>query len=146
MEVVLSAEQWDQDPPECPECARRARGEPAPQMHQEFKPPAITGSHRARAVRLAEDIASNDYGVANMSIAGRQGERNKVRYKDQSDGVRPAAWTGPNAREYQMSKDVLEAAVKLGRANRLQHGTGLDTIKQMPDLIANSKRISHKIW
>jgi hypothetical protein len=145
MDVVLSAEQWDQEPPECPECARRARGG-APQMHQEFKPPAITGSVRSRAVKLAEDIAANDYGVSNMSIAGRQGERNKVRYKDQSDGVRPAAWTGPNAREYQMSKEVLEAAVQLGRANRLKNGTGLDTIQQMPDLIANSKRMSHKIW
>lgn len=145
MDVVLSADEWDKEPPECPECAKRAARPPT--MHQEFKPPGIIGSPRSRAVRLAEEIASEDYGVANMTIAGRQGERNKVRYKDQSDGVRPAAWTGPNAQQYAMSKQVLEQAVALGRENRIKHGTGLDTIQQaMPDLIANSKRLSHKIW
>jgi putative FmdB family regulatory protein len=148
MDVVLRAEDWDAEPPECPECQRR-------QMRQEFKPVSVrTGmaSHRARAVALAEDIASKDYGVGNMVAARREGDVPKVRYKDDTGEVQKAGWSGPSAREYQVGREALETAVALGRANRLKHGNGLDVLQStlksgdMPDLIENSKRLSHRIW
>jgi hypothetical protein len=130
-------EQWDSPPPDCPACAER-------QMQQEFKPVAIGGSISARANAAAEDIAANDYHVADMTRE-REGIP-KVRYKDQiAASVPPSTWGGvPHA--------TLEAAIASGRQMRLQFGSGLDVLQSNirngiePDLIANSKRISTKVW
>lgn len=151
MDVVLDASQWDDPPPSCPKCDERDV-EKAQEMQQHFKPPAIGGSNRSKAVRLAEQIASEDYGVANFQAEGKQGHPAKVRYKDQSDQVQRGVWTGPNAAAYQVSQQTLETAVKLGRENRLKHGNGLDILQStlksgdMPDLIEVSKKRSTRIW
>jgi hypothetical protein len=111
-------------------------------MQQDFKPVAIGGSTRAKAVKLAETIAEQDYGVADMFIKGRQGERNKVRYKDQTKGN----WGQINGTA--INNEMLNAAIAIGRQTRLANGgvDGIDMIKQMPDLIAQSKARSMKIW
>jgi hypothetical protein len=145
IEVVLSAEQWDDPPPSCPMCERRA-------MQQEFKPPAITGSPHARAVAIAQDIAEKDYQVANIHAEGRQGGRPKVTYKDSTPGVAPSTWTGPNAKTMQLGQEALETAIAIGRQTRLKHGNGLDILKHtlesgaQPDLIEMSKKKSARIW
>jgi hypothetical protein len=145
LEVVLSAEQWDDPPPSCPMCDRRA-------MNQEFKPPAITGSPRSRAVAIAEDIAEKDYQVANMHAEGRQGGKTKVTYKDSTPGVAPSSWTGPNGKTMQLGQEALETAIAIGRQTRLAHGNGLDILKHnletgvQPDLIEMSKKKSARIW
>jgi hypothetical protein len=106
-------------------------------MRQEFKPPAIIGSHRYKATKLAEDIAEKDYNVADMKVEGYEGVRNKVRYKDQRSD---------SSSSWGINREALEAAAVSGRQMRLQHGSGLDIIKEMPDLIANSKRRSMRVW
>ena len=81
IELTLASEQWDDPAPECPMCAHTA-------MQQQFKPVAITGSPSARAHAIAEDIAANDYHVADMSDDGRKpGGAPKVRYKDQGASI-----------------------------------------------------------
>lgn len=140
IEVVLSQDEWDAPAPWCPMCAER-------NMRQEFKAPAIGGSHRAKAVALAEEIAEQDYGVADMKIEGKEGVRNKVRYKD--DKRLPtdmkAEWKG--------NQEMLESAVALGKEQRLRNGgSGLDVLQSslktgdLPDLIEISKRRSMKVW
>ena len=137
MDVVLSMEQVDDPAPECPACAQRA-------MRQEFRPIAIGGSNSARAHRIAEDIAENDYHVGDMQVGRKEGDTTKVRYKDQNGPVNNSTWTA--------ARDVLETAIAAGRQNRLQHGSGLDVLKAgldsgaQPDLIEASKRRAIKIW
>jgi putative FmdB family regulatory protein len=144
MEAVLDSSQWDDPPPSCPRCDER-------EMAQQFKPVAIGGSVRSKAVALAEKIAAEDYNVANIQTTGKEGLRPKVRYKDEGS-VTPSAWTGPSAQQYQMNKEALETAVRLGRETRLKYGSGLDVLQNalktgaQPDLIANSKKISPRIW
>lgn len=130
MHVTLPFEQWDTPPPNCPACEVRTR--------QEFTPPSIVGSHRSKATAIAEEIAGSDYNVANMKVEGYEGVRNKVRYKDQSASQIPTGWVRPDG--------LLQQAVANGRQMRREHGSALDLIKQEPDLIANSKRISSRIW
>lgn len=95
-----------------------------------------------RAKDLALAIAEQDYGVADMDDEGcRDGGRPGVRYKDdlRSGGSeRSSSWAS--------SREALEAAVAIGRQTRLQHGSALDTIKKMPDLVAESKKRSMRIW
>lgn len=128
MKVTLRSDQWQEPPPACSNCAA--------QTNQQFTPPHIGGSHRARAVKLAEDIAANDYNVADMKLDG-QGGPNKVRYKDANPGA-PSAWG--------INPEALQVAAAAGRQTRLQHGSPLDIIKTMPDYIANSKKISTRVW
>ena len=134
MEVELTADQWDAPPPDCPECAVAT--------YQELKPPAIGGSNRARAVKMAEDIAEKDFGVADFKSDGRQGGRPKVRYKVAN--VPPSTWAAPNAN--------LAHATQLGRESRLKYGSGMDVLKEglksgdVPDMIALSKARSARIW
>lgn len=128
MTVELTATQWDQAPPECPKCAGAT--------YQEFRPPGIGGSIRAKATDLALDIASNDYGVADIQADGKPEGRPKVRFKDQTST--PSSWG--------VHSEALATAVSLGRQTRLQHGSGLDIIKGMPDLIQASKRRSMRVW
>jgi putative FmdB family regulatory protein len=139
MEVTLSAEQWDEPAPDCPACAARA-------MQQQFRPVAITGSPSARAHALAEDIAANDYHVANMGDARKEGDTPNVRYKDQSPSSLPSStWSGVN-------QATLEQAIANGRHTRLNFGSGLDILQSNlksgaePDLIANSKRRAMRVW
>ena len=136
MDVVLSSDDWEAPPPDCPACAAR-------EMRQEFRPVAIGGSNRARAVALAEDIAAKDYNVADMKVEGREGGRPKVRYKDQT-GIAPSSWTSPQG--------VFEQAIAIGRQTRIQHGSGLDVLQHalktgaQPDLIAESRKRAIKVW
>jgi hypothetical protein len=94
-------------------------------------------------VALAEDIAAKDYGIADMQMQRKEGSTPKVRYKDDTrskiSGGGSSGWGGVNP-------EALEAAVAQGRSTRLQHGSALDTIKNMPDYIANSKKLSVKVW
>lgn len=143
LEVTLRADQWQEPPPECPVCADH----PGIQnrMQQEFQPVAIGGSVRARAVKLAEDIAEKDYGVADFKAEGRQGGTANPRYKD-AKIANPSNWTAITGNA-QMAQ-----AMALGRENRQRHGDGLDVLQQalktgdQPDLIELSKRRSMKVW
>ena len=127
--VELRSDQWNEPPPDCPRCADLPLG-------QEFLPPAIGGSTRVKATDMALDIAEKDYGVADIRAAREDGERTQVRYKD----------AGPGASTWGASQGAIEQAVALGRQTRQQHGSSLDIIKTMPDLIAESKKKSARIW
>ena len=135
MTVELTADQWNQDPPECPMCAHRT--------HQEFAVPAIGGSARGKAVSMALDIAERDYGVADIQADGKHGGTPKVRYRDTS---------AENASSWGMHSEALATAVSLGRETRLKHGSGLDVLQAglksgaQPDLIALSKKRSMRVW
>ena len=135
--VTLTPEQVDDPPPECPTCAARSS--------QVFSPVAINGSPRARAARLAEEIAATDYNVADMTgVASttREGDVQKVRYKDSpAGGLRSS-----NSDVWGASREALESAIASGRETRLKYGSSLDAIKDMPDLIEASKRKSMRIW
>jgi hypothetical protein len=135
-------EQVDDPPPPCPACANR-------EMAQEFKPVAIGGSTVGKAVKLAETIAHEDYGVADMQHDTRRGGVPKVRYKDQGTPLQQqqmSSWGAPGA--------LLETAVGVGRQTRLASGgyNGVDVLQKMlkdgtqPDLIEASKRRAMKVW
>lgn len=138
IEVTLTADEWNAPPPSCVACDAR-------EMNQEFKPVSIGGSNRARAVALAEDIAHNDYHVADMQVSGKGiGERPTVRYKDTTAGVTQSSW-GSN-------REILEGAVAIGRETRIRNGgSGLDVLShllktgQQQDLIEVSKRRSIRV-
>jgi hypothetical protein len=139
MEVSLRADQWDAEPPECPQCAQHTR--------QEFHPIAIGGSNRAKAVKIAEDIAEHDYGVADFKAEGREGGRATVRYKDQTiNGVAPSHWNSL------AGNADFQKAMALGRDTRIRFGDGLEILQKnlkdgtQPDLIEASKRRSMKVW
>lgn len=134
-EVSLSSDQWNAEPPDCPRCSE--------QTQQEFRPPAIIGSHLSRATDLAHKIADEDYGVADLRSPSRSGPA--VRYKDQTAEVIPAStWGAANAQ--------FQQAIALGRETRLRHGSGLDILQgalksgAQRDLIADSKRRSIRTW
>lgn len=142
IEVTLSLEQADDPAPECPHCS-------AASMQQEFKPIAIGGSTVGKAVKLAETIAAEDYGVADMTHDTRQGGVPKVRYKDQGNTLQQqqrSQWGAPGV--------ALETAISLGRQTRMANGgySGVDALQKMlkdgtqPDLIALSKQRSMKVW
>jgi hypothetical protein len=141
MDVVLDSSQWDDPPPSCPQCDAREAG-----MQQQFKPVAIGGSTRARAVSIAQDIAANDYKVADIQTYSDGVP--KVRYKDESPRQKPAAWGAASVN----ANATLETAIAIGRETRLKYGNGLDVLQgalasgAQPDLIANSKKQSIKIW
>jgi hypothetical protein len=138
MEVVLSADEWNADPPSCEACDGNTR--------QEFKPPAIGGSVGSRARKLTEDIIANDYGVADVKF-DRRGGVPKVRYKDQSSTQLQSNWGGQIA-------NAVETAVSIGKQTRRENGgfDGLDMLKAnlasgaQPDLIEASKRRAIKVW
>jgi putative FmdB family regulatory protein len=142
IEVTLTMEQVDDPPPECPQCTNQ-------KMAQEFKPIAIGGSTVGKAVRLAETIAAEDYGIADMQHDTRIGGTPKVRYKDQGNDMQRAqvsSWGAPG--------NVLSEAIALGRQTRMANGgySGVDTLQAMlksgeqPDLIEASKRRAMKVW
>jgi hypothetical protein len=143
MEVVLAAEQWDAPPPSCAMCDAR-------EVNQVFRPPAIGGSVRGRAAAIAENIMANDYQVADAKFDNRQGGKPKVRYKDQSANILPAAWQAAQAQ--------LQSAVDIGRAHRATRykegpqGNALDVLEgalksgAQADLIQASKKRAIKVW
>jgi hypothetical protein len=139
LEVTLRFDQWDEPDPVCPECQRR-------NMQQEFVPPRINGSNAAKARAIAEDIAGNDYHVADMQIQNREGNATKVRYKDQS------STTSAQASTWGITQDALSRAVSAGRDTRLRYGNGLDVLQKalqtgdQPDLIAASKKRAIRVW
>jgi hypothetical protein len=111
-------------------------------MQQEFKPIAIGGSDRSKAVKIAEDIMEKDYGVADAKVEGKEGGTPTVRYKDENKG---GSFWG-------IAQDTMAAAITAGRASRLKHGNGLDVLQQNikngvePDLIALSKKRSMRVY
>jgi hypothetical protein len=139
MEVVLAPEEWNAEPPWCPRCAEA-------NMRQEFKAPAIGGSNVFKAAELAQTIAREDYGVADMQSDRRVGGKPKVRYKDDT---RPSE---RNAATWGVAQNALETAIASGRQTRLKHGSGLDVLHQalkdgsQPDLIELSKKRSMRVW
>jgi hypothetical protein len=143
MDVTLTMEQWDAPAPDCPRCASGLR--------QEFKPVALGGSAYARARTLAEDIAHNDYGVADMAWRKDRevAQGTPHRLKDETPQSVAAA-TGSN---WGVTGEALQQAVALGRQVRLNHGgSGLDILQNalkdgtQPDLIEASKRRAMKVW
>jgi hypothetical protein len=80
-----------------------------------------------------------------MFIEGKEGVRNKVKYKD-STRIDGAQWTG--------NREALEAAISIGRQTRMESGgnSGLDILQKalktgdQPDLIELSKRRSMRVW
>lgn len=143
LEVTLTAEQWNSPPPSCPTCDAR-------EMQQEFHPPAIGGSVRARAAAIAEGIIATDYQVADFKPDNRQGGTPKIRYKDQAPNLPAASWQAAQAQ--------LAQAIDVGRAQRRTRysdgpqGNALDVLQgalktgEQPDLIAASKRRAIKVW
>ena len=142
IEVTLTMEQVDEPPPDCPKCA-------AIPMQQEFKPIAIGGSVAARAHKLAETIAHEDYGVADMQTASRQGDVTKHRLKDQGNAMQQAQVSTWGA-----SGGLMDTAIAIGRQTRMASGgySGVDTLHRMlkdvtqADLIEVSKQRSMKVW
>lgn len=137
MKTTLTAEQWDDPEPECPKCQERTQ--------QEFVPFGITGSNTARAHAIAEEIVTSDYHAADFQREYRREGTPAVRYKDQVAPAMASNWNGVQG--------ALEQAVAIGRQTRQRHGgTGLDVLKANlasgaePDLIANSKKRSIKVW
>jgi hypothetical protein len=137
MDVALSMDQVDDPPPPCPMCAQRS-------MRQEFRPVALGGSVTARAHAIAEDVASNDYHVSDMTVGRKEGDATKVRYKDTTANVPSSTWSA--------ARETLELAIASGRQTRLRHGSGLDVLQaslksgDQPDLIEASKRRMIKLW
>jgi hypothetical protein len=150
IEVTLTAEQWNDPPPDCPACTRR-------EMNQEFKPVAIGGSVRAKAVKLAETIAAEDYGVADMNVEGYQGVRNKVRYKDVTPGtVLQSGWGSVpgqgGGKTITVDSALMATAMAAGRQTRQAGGDGLDILQSalksgaQPDLIEQSKKRMMRVY
>lgn len=141
LEVTLTMEQADDPPPECPACAAQTR--------QEFRPVAIGGSHIGRATKLAETIAHEDYGVADLQVDGREGSVPKVRYRDQGTAMQQAQISSWGA-----TGEMLQTAMNIGRQTRMESGgySGVDMLQSMlksgeqPDLIEISKRRAMKVW
>lgn len=135
IEVTLPSEAWDDPPPDCPACTAR-------EMNQEFKPVAIGGSARSKAVKIASKIAEEDYGVADMQLDGKEGHpAQRVRYKDSHNSPAahlPSEWTADSG--------IMASAMARGREMRQKHGDGLDVLQNalktgaQPDLIEASKR------
>lgn len=129
LEVILSSEQWNDPPPDCPLCAQQ-------QMQQQFKPFSIGNTPTAQANAIAEKIAAEDYHVADMNRDHRLESTPKTRYKD----------PGSDRSTWGVANEALQQAVALGRQTRLQHGSGLDILQANlksgveRDLIADSKK------
>lgn len=143
--VTLSADQWDSPPPPCPTCLSMTK--------QEFKAPGIIGSHRAKAIELANKIAAEDYGVADLQPDNREGGRTKHRYKDQRDPAAMSAVGKAASAMMAAQNATLEQAIAVGRQTRAQFGgDGIDIIKNnladgtWPDVLQASKARSMKIW
>lgn len=148
LEVTLAAEDWNAPAPVCPACEARA-------MNQEFAPPRINGSPYARANAIAEKIAEEDYGVANLHRDHRAGSIPKTSYKDDMMGVSKRGgrtWGASPQSTWGASGEAMMLAQANGRRIRQQFGDGLDVLKAnlesgaQPDLLAASKRRAMRVW
>lgn len=148
MEVTLDGDQWDDPPPGCPSCEAR-------EMNQEFRPVAIGGSTRARAIKMAETIAAEDYGVADMKLERQDNGPNAVRYKDVTPStVLQSGWGSiPGAgKTITVDSALMSTAVAAGKQTRQEGGDGLDILQRslksgaQPDLIEQSKKRMMKVW
>lgn len=108
-------------------------------------PFSITGGNSARAHAIAEEIVTTDYHAADFNREWRREGTPSVRYKDEASPATASNWSGVHS--------ALEQAVAIGRQTRQRYGgTGLDILKANlasgaePDLIANSKKRSIKVW
>lgn len=135
-DVTLTAEEWDAPEPDCPACAVRTQ--------QQFKPFGITGSPSRRAHDIAEEIVTSDYHAADFQREWRREGTPAVRYNDQGK-TDTSTWSGVRSN--------LEQAIAIGRHTRTRYGgSGLDVLQNNlrsgaePDLIANSKKQSIKVW
>jgi len=133
MTVELRSDEWDAPAPLCPRCEQMT--------HQEFAPVNIGGSNAARAVKLAENIAEHDYGVADFTAKSEAPA--DVRYRDSS--ATPSSWIGGHK--------TIEAAIASGRQDRLRYGgSGLDVLQKsladgsQPDLIAQARKRGIRVW
>ena len=120
-------------------------------MAQEFKPVAVGGSTYARARAIAEDVASRDYGVADMQWRKDRevAQGTPHRLKDET----PSSVAAATGSSWGVTGEALQQAIALGRETRLKHGgSGLDMLQRgladgtQPDLIAASKRRAMKVW
>ena len=135
MDVMLTMDQVDEPPPDCPRCTAATQ--------QDFKPPGIIGhTARSKAEGLKEQILDQDFNVA--SYSENRGTAPTVRYKDQNAPVKNATWG--------MAKEALEQAISIGRQTRIRHGSGLDVLQRslqsgaQTDLIEASKKRAIKVW
>jgi hypothetical protein len=140
--VTLTMEEWDAPAPHCSHCDDYSE---SGRMRQEFKPVAINGSPAARARDIAEDIAANDYHVADMQHEKRVEGTPKVRYKDETAAAVQSQWRG-------VPSETMAAALAAGRETRLNFGSGLDVLQAglkngtVPDLIENSKKRAMRVY
>lgn len=146
MDVTLRLDQADDPAPMCPRCTfGDAHHYGDARMQQEFKPFSIGGSHIANAHKLAETIANEDYGVADIQREYRRDGTPKHRFKDQGNPSQASTWGAANA--------AIEQAIAFGRQTRLQGGgSGLDVLQaalksgEQADLIEVSKKRSMRVW
>ena len=148
MEVTLRMDQWDAPPPSCPRCNA---WDISNEMRQEFRPVAKVGSAYSKARAMAEDIAANDYNVANMEWRrnNEQSQATPHRLKDET----PASVATATGSNWGVTGEALQQAVALGREVRLKHGgSGLDMLQNalkdgsQPDLIEASRRRAMNVW
>lgn len=162
LELELRLDQWNDPPPPCPQCDKV-------EIDLDFRPIALGGSLANRAMAYAEKIAAEDYQVADMQLDSREGGRPKVRYQEPKELKEAAAKVAREAsREAHRTRhapsnwspnpaaahETLLKAVAIGREARLMSGgkSGLEILQDNirngtePDKIANSKKLSAKIW
>lgn len=134
LEIMLQADEWDAEPPECPRCAAATQ--------QVFKPFAI-GSLRSKAVKIAEKIATEDYGLTDMNPTGRPGE----------PAVKAPSSSWINAQ--QGLQGIVPNAGRAAEVSTDLRGEGFAPIRELkqgirsgalPDVIANSRKQSIKVW
>jgi hypothetical protein len=145
MEVTLTMDQWDAPPPDCPRCASGLR--------QEFKPVAVGGSAYAYARGIAEDIAHNDYKVADLQWRKDREVSSATPHRLRDEAPSAVASTLSN---WGAQTATIEQAIAIGRQTRLNHGSGLEMLQDgirdgtQPDLIKNSlarmRAGGGKIW
>jgi putative FmdB family regulatory protein len=140
MDITLRLEDWETPAPDCPVCAKK-------EMVRDFKPFAIGGSPTYKAAKMAERIAEEDYGVADMKLDGKGG-KNKIRYKDQGNPLQSSSWGSASA-----SRAMIEQAIAIGKSTKAQTGglDGLDILKRNirsgveTDILAASRQRSLRV-
>ena len=136
LEVEVDSSEWDSfEAPSCAVCAQATA--------QSFKPFAITGSNHRRAVDIAQTIAHEDYGAADINRVYADAPP-EVRYRRNEPTNLPAAGWDPG---------MLAGAIATGRADRIANGpNGMEILQaglssgKIPDLIEASKQRSAKVW
>lgn len=136
IEVEIDSSEWDSfEAPACPRCAQATA--------QQFRPLAIVGSNHRRAVDIAQTIAHEDYGAADIGRVYSDAPP-EVRYRRSEPVDLPAGNWNPA---------LLAGAIASGRADRIANGpNGVEILQaglssgKIPDLIEASKQRSGKVW